>query len=135
MASLRNGVIVAVAVMLVVAASQSTAQEQEPVPWSKLVEDLEKFGSVKVTLDHPVVLVSIERDSTIERGLLSLEWQQRQIVNLELLTVGDQSIVADTDWTVLSKAPLGQWHEVPPDESMEVTALPDVGTVITGVPH
>jgi hypothetical protein len=65
-----------------------------------------------------------------------LEWQQRQIVNLELLKVGDQSIVADTDWTVLSKAPLGQWHEVTPDESMEAAAaLPDVGTVINGAPH
>jgi hypothetical protein len=64
-----------------------------------------------------------------------LEWQQRQIVNLELLKVGDQSIVADTDWTVLSKAPLGQWHEVAPDERMEATFLPDVGTVINGAPH
>ncbi len=133
MTTLRNSVGLAAALALM--ALPSTAQ-QEPVEWADLMTVLEELGTVRIDAEeHPVVLVSAEQVDTVERGLLSLEWQMRRITSLELRPLdSDRFFVAAVDRKVLSKAPLGRWREIALDEETGAV-LPEIGTPVNGVPH
>ena len=129
--------------------SHSTAAEQpdaqhEPFPklqerstkavnWSDVASEL-KEGAVAVDIDGTdVVSVSMTKETkTAGRGLLKLEWDQREVANLKLLQVGQELyLVLSLNGSTSLKAPAGGWH-VDNEEVPDFYRGPDVGGVVRG---
>ena len=69
---------------------------------------------------------------TAGRGLLRLEWDQREVANLKLLQVAQELyLVLSLNGSTSLKAPAGGWH-VDNEEVPDFYRGPDVGGVVRG---
>lgn len=103
------------------------------VNWSEMASQL-KEGAVAVDIDGTdVVSVSMTKETkTAGRGLLKLEWDQREVANLKLLQVGQELyLVLSLNGSTSLKAPAGGWH-VDNEKVPDFYPGPDVGGVVRG---
>ena len=102
--------------------------------WSKLKDSIGKETTVEISeKDDDPILISMTRETkTNGRGLLRLEWDQREVASLKVLEVRENLyLVLSVDGSTSLKAPAGAWH-IENEDVPDFYKGPDVGGMIRG---